>query len=93
MAPLDDLIHSILVAFKESLNPTIPSIFDPPLHTYLVSLVLSVVSKEDSLNPSFDNHMSPYLFHGIIQYRPFLISNFRNSQSLFGSGYAGLGCE
>jgi hypothetical protein len=33
MAPLDDLIDYLLIAFKERLYRTVPAVFDPAVHS------------------------------------------------------------
>jgi len=63
MAPLDDLIDSFLIAFKDSFNATVPVVLNPTLYSQSKSYVLSVVAEKDSLNPPFNHYPSPYLFH------------------------------
>jgi hypothetical protein len=63
MAPLDDLIHSFFVPFKNSLNETISPILHPSLNPQPKSYPLGVVAKEDTLDPPFNDHPGPYLFH------------------------------
>jgi len=63
MAPLDDLIHSFLIAFKNSLDTAIPAVFHPTFHPQSKSDLLSMVAEEDSLDPSFNNDPCPHLFH------------------------------
>jgi len=63
MAPLDDLIHLLPIAFKDSLDTAISSVFNPTLHPQPKSRLLSVLAKEDSLNPPFNDDPCPYLFH------------------------------
>ena len=63
MAPLDDLIHSFLIAFKDSLHTAIPAVFHPTFHPQSKSDLLSMVAEKDSLDPSFNDHPRPYFFH------------------------------
>jgi hypothetical protein len=63
MAPLDDLIHPFFVTFKNSLNETVPSILYPSFYTQSKSYFLGMVTEEDTLDPSFNDHPCPYLFH------------------------------
>lgn len=63
MAPLDDLIHILPITFKDSLDTAIPSVFDPTLHPQPKSRILSVLAKEDSLNPPFNDDPCPCLSH------------------------------
>ena len=63
MAPLDDLVHAFLIAFENSLDATIPAIFNPTFYPKPKSRFLSVVAKEDSLNPPFDDDVCSHLFH------------------------------
>jgi hypothetical protein len=63
MAPLEDLIHPLLVPFKNGLNTTVPAVLDPTFHTQSKSHLLGMVTKEDALDPSFNDHPCPYLFH------------------------------
>jgi len=63
MAPLDDLIHSFLIAFKDSLYATVSAVFYPTFHSQSKSHLLSVVTKEDALNSSFNDDPRPHLFH------------------------------
>ena len=59
---MDDLIHTILIAFKDSLYGAVPAIFNPTSHPKSGSRFLSVVAEEDALNSSFDDDACPYLF-------------------------------
>ena len=63
MAPLDDLIHSFLIAFKDSLDTAIASVFHPTFYPKFKGRLLSMVAEKDSLDPSFNNHPCPYFFH------------------------------
>jgi hypothetical protein len=63
MAPLNDLIHSFLIAFKDGLYAAVPAVFNPTLYPQSKSRLLSVVAEEDSLNPPFNDYPCPYLFH------------------------------
>jgi hypothetical protein len=63
MAPLDDLIHPFLIAFKKSLYTTVSAVFNPTFHSQFKSRFLSVVTEEDSLDPSFNDDPRPYFFH------------------------------
>jgi len=63
MAPLDDLIHSLLIALKNGFHAAIPAVLNPASHPYPKSRPLGVVAEEDSLNPSFNDHPCPHLSH------------------------------
>ncbi len=63
MAPLNDLIYAFLITFKDSLDTAIPSISHPTLHSPFKSHFLSVVTKEDPLDPPFNDDPRPYFFH------------------------------
>jgi hypothetical protein len=63
MAPLDDLIHSFLIAFKDSFHGAVPAVFNPTVHSKSKGHLLSVMAEEDSLDPSFNDNACPYLFH------------------------------
>jgi hypothetical protein len=63
MAPLDDLIHSFLIAFKDGLYGAIPAVPNPTLYSKFNCHLLSVVPKENSLDPSFNDDACPHLFH------------------------------
>lgn len=63
VAPLDELIHTFLIAFKDSLYTTIPAVFNPALYAQFKSRLLSVVAKKDSLDPPFNDDVCPHLFH------------------------------
>jgi len=63
MAPLDDLIHVFPIALKDCLDTAIPAVFDRTIHPQPKSHILSMLAKEDSLNPSFNDDPCPYLFH------------------------------
>jgi hypothetical protein len=63
MAPLDDLIHAFLVAFKDSLDGAVPAVLNPTFHLESESHLLSVMAKEDALDPPFNDDVCPHLFH------------------------------
>ena len=63
VAPLDDLIHAFLIAFKDSFYPAIPAVFDPTLYSQFKSHLFGVVAKKDSLDPPFNDDVCPHLFH------------------------------
>jgi len=63
MAPLDNLLHPLLLAFKDGLDTAVPEVFHPTFHTEPESCLLSVVAEEDSLDPPFNDDPRPYLFH------------------------------
>jgi hypothetical protein len=63
MAPLDDLIYLILIAFKDGFHTTVPAVFDPALQTQLESHILSMITEEDPLDPSFNDCSCPHFFH------------------------------
>jgi len=63
MAPLDDLVHPFSIPFKNGLNTAVPPILDPAFDTQSKSHFLGMVTEEDTLNPSFNDHPCPYLFH------------------------------
>jgi hypothetical protein len=63
MAPLDDLLHPFLITFKDSLYTTVSAVFNPTFHPQFKSCLLSVVTKEDSLDPSLNDYPCPHLFH------------------------------
>jgi hypothetical protein len=63
VAPLDELIHTFLIAFKDSLYGAIPAVFDPTFYPKSKSHLLSVVAKKDSLDPPFNDDVCPHLFH------------------------------
>jgi hypothetical protein len=63
MAPLDDPIDLFLIALKDSLDTAIPAVFHPAFNTQFKSCLLSVVTEEDPLDPSFDDDPRPDLFH------------------------------
>ena len=63
MAPLNDLIHLFPITLKDRLNTAIPAVFNPAFYPQPKSRRLSMVAKEDSLNPSFNDDPCPYLFH------------------------------
>jgi hypothetical protein len=63
MAPLDDLIHSFFIPFEDSFNATVPAVFDPTFHTQSKGCLLGVVTKEDPLDPSFNDDPCPDFFH------------------------------
>ena len=58
-----DLIKNIFVTFKNSLNPAIPEVSDPTCHPQFKSLLLGMITKEDSLDPSLNDHLRPCLIH------------------------------
>jgi len=63
MAPLDDLIHSFLIAFKNRLDTAIPAVSNPAFYSQFKSHLLSVVAEENSLDSSFNDDVCPHLFH------------------------------
>jgi hypothetical protein len=67
MAPLDDLIHSVFVSFEDSLHTTVPTVFNPTFHSESESCLLSVVTKEDPLDPSFNDDPRPDPFHNDLE--------------------------
>jgi hypothetical protein len=63
MAPLDDLIHSFFIPFEDSLNSTVPAVFDPTFHTQSKCCLLGLMTEKDPLDPSFNDDPCPDLFH------------------------------
>ena len=63
MAPLDDLIHLFPIALKDRLDTAIPAVFNRPIYPRPKSHILSMLAKEDSLNPPFNDDPCPYLSH------------------------------
>jgi hypothetical protein len=63
MAPLDDLIHAFLIALKNGLYTAIPAVLNPTLYPQSKSHLLSVMAKEDSLDPPFNDYTCPHFFH------------------------------
>ena len=63
MAPLDDLVHPFFIPFKNGLNTAVPPVPDPAVHPQSKSHLLGMLAEEDTLNPSFNDHPCPYLFH------------------------------
>ena len=63
MAPLDDLIHSVPIAFKGGLYTAVPTVFNPTFYPQSESHLMSMVAEKDSLNHSFNDYPCPYLFH------------------------------
>jgi hypothetical protein len=63
MAPLDELIHAFLIALKNGLYTAIPAVLNPTLYPQSKSHLLSVMAKEDSLDPPFNDDACPHLFH------------------------------
>jgi hypothetical protein len=87
MAPLDDLIHSFLIAFKDSLYGAVPSVLNPTVHSKPKGHLLSVVAKEDSLDPSLNNYPCPYLFHVDLTITiRFFLNQRKNSKILVDKG-------
>ena len=63
VAPLDDLIDSFLIAFKNSLYAAIPAVLNPAVYSQFKSHPLSMVPEENPLDPPFNDDACPYLFH------------------------------
>ena len=63
MAPLGDLIDLFLIALKDSLDTAIPAIFNPAFYPQFKSCLLSVVTKENPLDPSLNDDPRPDLLH------------------------------
>ena len=63
MAPLDDLIHSFPIAFKDGFDAAVPAVLNPTFYPQSEHHLLRVVPEKDSLHPSFNDHPCPYLFH------------------------------
>jgi hypothetical protein len=63
MTPLDDLIHLLLITFKDGLHTAIPSVFDPTFYSQSESHLLGVMAKEDSLDSPLNDHTGPNLIH------------------------------
>jgi len=63
MAPLDDLLNLVLISFKDGLNMTLPPVFDPAIDSQSKSRLVSMVAKEDPLDPSFNDHVCPCFVH------------------------------
>lgn len=63
VAPLDDLIHSVLIAFENSLYGAIPAVLNPAVYSQFKSHLLSMVPKENPLDPPFNDDACPHLFH------------------------------
>jgi len=60
---MNDLIHPVLVAFKDSLDGAVPAVLHPTFQSKPGSRLLSVMAEEDSLDPSFDDDPHSDLFH------------------------------
>ncbi len=63
VAPLNDLIHPVLIAFKESLYGAVPAVLNPAFDSKSRSHLLSMVAEEDSLDSAFNHEACSYLLH------------------------------
>jgi hypothetical protein len=63
MAPLDDLIHLLLITFKDGLHTAIPSVFNPTFYSESESHLLGVMAEKDPLDSPLNDYMGPNLIH------------------------------
>jgi hypothetical protein len=63
VAPLDDLIHTVLITFEDGLDTAISAVLNPTFYSKSKSHLLSVMAKKDSLDPPFNDDVCPRLFH------------------------------
>jgi len=63
MAPLDDLVHTILVAFEDGFHGSVPTVSDPTFEAQLGGQLLGMMAEEHPLNASLNDDPGPHLFH------------------------------